>query len=75
MRQYKQDLMARFMTRESINRKLKQSEIAREIGCLSSTFQQYGQHTNLFSPYRIPPKNNKRKKRVQTVNMSSKDLH
>ena len=33
LRQYKIDLMARFVKIKSINPKLKQSEIARELGC------------------------------------------
>ena len=38
-RQYKLDLMARFMEIKSINPKLKQSEIAKELGYSSSTLK------------------------------------
>ena len=38
-RQYKLDLMARFMENKSINTKLKHSEIAKEVGCSRNTLQ------------------------------------
>ena len=38
-RQYKLDLMARFMEIKSINAKLRQDQIAKELGCSSSTLQ------------------------------------
>ena len=38
-RQYKLDLMARFMEHKSTNPKLKQSEIAKELGCSRNTLQ------------------------------------
>ena len=49
-RQYKLDLKARFMEMKSINPKLKQSEIAKEIGCSSSILQRYRQAINMLSP-------------------------
>ena len=39
MQQYKLDLRARFMEIESINQKLKQPEIANELGCSSGTLK------------------------------------
>ena len=38
-RQYKFDRMARFMEINSINSKVKQSEVAGELGCSSSTLK------------------------------------
>ena len=38
IRQYKLDLMARFMEIKCINAKLEQPELAKEIVCSSSTF-------------------------------------
>ena len=49
-RQYKLDLMARFMEMKCINPKLKQSEIAKEFGCSSGNLQRYKQDINMFSP-------------------------
>ena len=37
---------------KSINPKTKQSEIAKELGCSSSTLQRYRRDINLISPYR-----------------------
>ena len=48
--------MARFIEIKSINPKLKQSEIAKKLGCSISFLQQYRQDIKMFSAYRIPPK-------------------
>ena len=44
LRQHKLDLMARFMDIKSVNQKLKQKEIARELGFSISTSQRYRQY-------------------------------
>ena len=41
LRQHKLDLMTRFVENNSINPKLKQKEIAKELGYSSSTLQRY----------------------------------
>ena len=48
--QYKLDLMAMFMEIKSINPKLKQSEIAKDLSCSSCTLQRYLQEINMLSP-------------------------
>ena len=63
LRPYKLDLMARFMEIKSINPKVKQSEIAKELGCSSCTLQRYRIDKKLLSPYRIPTNSYKRKRK------------
>ena len=65
-RQYKLNLMADFMRVKYENPKMKQSEIANQLGMSSSTLQRYRNDTNMLSPYRVNPKNtNKRTKKVK----------
>ena len=59
-RQYKLDLMARFMEIRAMNPRLTQKEIAKEIGYSTSSLQRY-RHINMRSPNRIPPNSHKRK--------------
>ena len=47
--------MNRFMDVKSVSPKLKRDQIAKELGCSSSTLQRYRQDINMLSPYRIPP--------------------
>ena len=49
-RQFKLDHMARFLEKIPINPKLKQSEIAKEFGCPSSTLKRYRNDINLLLP-------------------------
>ena len=74
LRQYKLDLMARFMKIKSVNSRLRQDQIAKEIRCSSSTLQRYGKDMKMLSACRNPPKSNKKGRRFQIVNMTSKDL-
>ena len=67
LRQHKLDLMARYVEIKSITRKMKQKELARELGFSSFTFQRYRQDRKMHSPY----KSNKPKKKRQ---MTSNDL-
>ena len=53
MRLYKLDKMAKFMEMKSINSKLKQSEIAKELAKSTSTLQRYRSEILMHSPYRI----------------------
>ena len=50
------------------NPRMKQSEIANQIGLSTSTLQRYRNDINMLSPYRINPNNNnKRKKRLEIL--------
>ena len=56
-RQYKLNLMADFMRVKYENPKMKQSQIANQLGLSSSTLQRYRNDINVLSPYRINPNN------------------
>ena len=60
-RQYKLNLMADFMKVKYENPRMKQSEIANQLGMSSSTIQKYRNDINMQSPYRINPNNNKKR--------------
>ena len=67
-RQYKLNLMADFMRIKYENPKIKQSEIANQLGKSSSTLQRYRNDISLLSPYRINPHNtNKRTKNISNT--------
>ena len=74
LRRYKLDLMSRFMGKKSTNPRSRQDEIAKDIGCSSSSLQRYRQDIKMPSTYMIPPNTHKKNKRFQIVNMASKDL-
>ena len=74
-RQYKLNLMADFMRVKYENPKMKQSQIANQLGLSSSTLQRYRNDINMLSPYRIHQNNtNKRTKQVKNTNFDN-DLH
>ena len=50
LRQYKQDLMARFMENKFINPKIKQKQTAKEMGYSDSTLK-HGNAIKMDSPY------------------------
>ena len=58
-RQYKLNFMADFMKLKYENPRMKQSEIANQLGMSSSTLQRYRNDINMLSPYRISPNNTK----------------
>ena len=60
-RQYKLNLMADFMKVKYENPRMKQSEIANQLGMSSSTLQRYRNDINMLSPYRISPNNTKKR--------------
>ena len=60
-RQYKLNLMADFMKVKYENPRMKQSEIANQLGMSSSTLQRYTNDINMLSPYRISPNNVKKR--------------
>ena len=53
--------MADFMRVKYENPKMKQSEIANQLGLSSSTLQRYRNYLNMISPYRIYPNNFKKR--------------
>ena len=74
-RQYKLNLMADFMRIKYENPRMKQSEIANQLGMSSSTLQRYRSDINKLSPYRIHPNNTiKRSKKVKNTTFHN-DLH
>ena len=60
-RQYKLNLMADFMKLNYENPRMRQSEIANQLGMSSSTLQRYRNDINMLSPYRISPNNTKKR--------------
>ena len=60
-RQYKLNLMADFMRVKYENPRMRQSEIANQLGMSSSILQRYRNDINMLSPYRINPNNVKRR--------------
>ena len=75
-RQYKLNLMADFMRVKIENPKMKQSEIANQLGMSSSTLKKYSNDKNMLSPYRINPNNNyKRTKKVKNTDFDNDSHH
>ena len=60
-RHYKLKLMNDFMHLKYQNPKMKQSEIANNLNMSPSTIQRYRNDINMLSPYRINPKNTKKR--------------
>ena len=60
-RQYKLNLMADFMRVKYENPRMRQSEIANQLGMSSSTLQRYRNEIKMLSPYRINPNNVKKR--------------
>ena len=73
MRQYKLEKMAKFMEIMSINPKLKQSEIAKELKRPTSTLQRDRGKLNMLSTYRISPSSKTHHKRKQKTPNTSLD--
>ena len=70
--QYKLNLLADFMRIRYENPKLKQSEIANQLGYSSSTLQRYRNDINMLSPYIIQINNtNKRTKKAWKTNLDN----
>ena len=74
-RQYKLNLMADFMQVKYENPKMKQSEVANQLGYSTSTLQRYRNDKNKLSPYRIQPNNTNTQRRKTSNNNSNNDLH
>ena len=68
--------MATFMETKSMNPRLRQDQIAKELGCSNSPLQRCRQDKKMLSPYRNPSNSKKKEnKRFQIVNMTSKHLN
>ena len=75
-RQYKLDLMARFMEINSLNPKIKQNQIAKDLSFSSSTLQRYRKDINMFSPHRFPINNtNKKRQKISNANLDAKSTN
>ena len=70
-RQYKLNLMADFMRVKYENPRMKQSEIANQLGMSSSTVQRYRNDINMLSPYRINPNNTKKRSKKAKIDDNS----
>ena len=66
-RQYKLNLMADFMKVKYENPRMKQSEIANQLGMSSSTLQRYRNDINMLSPYRFTPNNTKKRSKKAKI--------
>ena len=75
-RQYKLNLMADFMRLKYENPRMKQSQIANEIGLSTSNLKRYKNDINMLSPYRINPNNSKkRSKRALNTDFDQNSHH
>ena len=69
-RQYQLNLMTDFMRMKYENPRLKQSEIANQLGYSTSTLQRCRNDINMLSPYRIQS-NNSNKRTQKALNTNS----
>ena len=75
-RQNKLNLMADFMRLKYANLRMKQCEIANQLGMTSSTVQRYRNDINMLSTYRIHPNNSiKRTKKVNNTYFDNNSHH
>ena len=75
-RRYKLNLMADFKNAKYGNPKMKQSEIANQLGMSSSTLQRYRNDISMLSSSRINPNNtNKRTKSVENTDFDNNSHH
>ena len=74
-RQYKLNQMADFMRVKYENPKMKQSEIANQLGMFSSTLQRYRNDINMLSPYRINPNNTNKRTENPSNTIVDKNSH
>ena len=77
MRQYKWNKMAKFMEIKSVNPKVKQSEIGKELKLSSSTLQRHRREINMLLPYGIPRSSNShtRKQKIEhDLKVTSKEI-
>ena len=68
--------MVDYLRLEYENPRMKQSEIANQLGESASTLQRYKNIINMLSPYRINPNNtNKRTKKTSNTNFDINSQH
>ena len=70
-RHYKLNLMADFLRVKYENPRMKQTEIANQLGMSSNTVQRYRNDINMLSPYRINPNNTKKRSKNAKIDDSS----
>ena len=63
LRKYKLDSKAKFTEKNSINPKLRQDQIAKELRCSNGILKQYRQDIIMLLPYRIPSNGEKKKRK------------
>ena len=63
--------MADFMRVKHENPRMKQSEIANQLGMSSSTLQRYRNDINMLSPYRTTPNNTKKRSKKAKIDDNS----
>ena len=74
-RQYKLNLLSVLMRVKYENPKMKQSEIANQLGYSTSTLQRYRNDMNTLSPYRNQPSNTDKQGKKTSNTNSNNDLH
>ena len=74
-RQNKLNLMADLMRVKYENPKMKQSEIANQLGYSTSTLQRYRNDINMLSRYRVHPNNTNKQRKKTSNTTSNNDLH
>ena len=75
-RQYKLNLMADFMKVKYENQRMKQSQIANQLGISSSTIRRFRNDIKMLSPYRISANNTKKQsKKILNTDFSNISHH
>ena len=66
--------MAMYIEIKSLNPKLRQDQIAKELGCKSSTLKRHRNDINMLSFYRNPPNSHKRRQKtsIEDINRPEK---
>ena len=67
--------MAGFMEVKSVNPRLWQDQIAKELVGSSSTLQQYRQDMNMLPPYKIPQNTHKTKQKISNTKLDANSYH
>ena len=67
--------MAGFMAITLFNPKLGQDQLAKELGCSSSTLQRYRHDIFMLSPYRILSNSHKRRQKISITNLDHNSNH